>query len=261
MNKPMLSIITINYNNKDGLDKTIKSVLDQRGLPAGSLEYIIVDGGSTDGSVDVIKKYLAGGYSHKISKWVSEKDSGIYNAFNKGIGMAEGDIISLLNSGDTVIDGAYDNILEIHKARPDSILYGVENFCRDGKFVGIFGPCADELPIRMIAHSASFVPRKIYEKYGLYDESFKSSGDWDLFLTFYQAGVSFYYINKIVVDFDACGISNSNLKLVEEENIRLLEKHGIKANKSNAFVKRVLHFLLPGFCFFIFRKLSKLIHS
>jgi glycosyltransferase involved in cell wall biosynthesis len=87
-----LSIITINYNNRDGLEKTIRSVIDQRFT---DFEFIVIDGGSTDGSVDNIRKY-----ENKINYWCSEKDAGIYNAQNKGIKKAKGEYCLFLNSGD-----------------------------------------------------------------------------------------------------------------------------------------------------------------
>ncbi len=245
----LLSIITINYNNKDGLNKTIPSVLKQKGIPAENLEYIIVDGGSNDGSVDVINKYLNNNeYPHKIKKWISEKDSGIYNAINKGIKMASGDLIGLVNSGDTVIDGAYDNILSLHEENPDSILYGAVSFIKKGHFEKVHGFSSENLLEQMIAHPASFVPKKVYTEYGLYDESFRSSADWDLFLTFYQAGIPFIYIDKLIIDFDTDGISNTNNKIVTRENKRVLEKHSIKTFSISRLIKSVLSFILPGFC-------------
>ena len=90
------SIITINYNNKDGLEKTILSVINQT---CQDFEYIIIDGGSTDGSVDVIKKY-----ADRIDYWVSEPDKGIYNAMNKGIIKAKGEYLNFMNSGDCFYD-------------------------------------------------------------------------------------------------------------------------------------------------------------
>lgn len=91
-----LSIITINYNNSIGLRKTIESVVSQTD---NTFEYIIVDGGSSDGSVDIIKQY-----ADKVSQWVSERDGGIYNAMNKGVRMAHGEYIMFLNSGDILYD-------------------------------------------------------------------------------------------------------------------------------------------------------------
>ena len=182
------SLVTINYNNVSGLEKTIKSVLAQGYFSKDEFEYIIIDGGSTDGSVELIKKY-AEESDGKISKWVSEKDSGIYNAMNKGIKLCSGSLIGLLNSGDEALPKAYKNILELHKKNPDAILYGGMNMMQDGRFIKVYSFGADDLPKQMIAHPASFVPKTVYEKIGLYDESFRSSGDWELFVKFFKSGI------------------------------------------------------------------------
>ncbi len=259
----LLSIITINYNNSKGLEKTIESVLSQKGIPPENLEYIIVDGGSTDGSVEVIKKYSDSvDFPHRISKWVSERDSGIYNAMNKGIKMSSGSIIGLVNSGDTLIFGALDNILEIHEKKTDSILYGAVSTYRNGVFEKVIGTCAENLSSSMIAHPASFVPKSVYERYGLYDESFRSSGDWDLFLNFYINEVPFYYLNKLIVDFDLSGISNSNQSVVYRENKRILKKYKnlINEDKKSRFIKDLWSFLkliLPGYIIILIKKIIK----
>ena len=96
MKKNKISVITINYNNKSGLEKTIQSVISQTYF---ELEYIIIDGGSSDGSIDVIKKY-----ENKIDYWISEQDKGIYNAMNKGIAQAHGEYCNFMNSGDCFHD-------------------------------------------------------------------------------------------------------------------------------------------------------------
>ena len=110
------SIITINYNNKDGLEMTINSVLGQS---FQDFEYIIIDGGSTDGSIDVIKKYKS-----RIDYWVSEPDKGVYNAMNKGIGKATGEYINFMNSGDAYhLPSALETIAEMH-SEADIIIGG-----------------------------------------------------------------------------------------------------------------------------------------
>ena len=246
-----LSLITINYNNASGLEKTIRSVLTQKNLKADEFEYIIIDGGSTDGSVDLIKNFSEraerGEFPQKISKWVSEKDSGIYNAMNKGIKIAGGSIIGLLNSGDEAVENAYDDILLLHKNQPEAVLYGGMNFCENGKFKKVYSFCAEDLPRQMIAHPASFVPKSVYEKYGFYDESFRSSADWDLFIKFYKTGVQFVYTNKIYLNFDCGGISNSNEKLVIKEDKRIIKKYGLKTRKQKLMeVYKILTFIIPG---------------
>lgn len=247
----ILSIITINYNDKEGLKKTIPSVLNQSGISPENLEYIIIDGASTDGSLEIIKEfYLSNSYPHKIKKWISEKDTGIYNAINKGIKIASGDLIALVNSGDMAVFGAYDNVLSLHKQFPDSILYGAINLYKNGKFIKVDGSSASDLECKMISHPAALVPKKIYNKYGFYDENYRLAGDWDLFLTFFQKGVDFHYINKIIVDFDLSGISNVNTYLIWKENRKLLKSHGIKRNKTKIEkVKYLINLLLPGFCY------------
>lgn len=240
------SLITITYNNASGLEKTIKSVLAQNYLSKDEFEYIIIDGGSTDGSVDLIKKYAAEP-DGKISKWLSEKDSGIYNAMNKGIRLSSGSIIGLLNSGDEALPNAYKNILELHKKNPDAILYGGMNMMQDGRFVKVYSFGADDLPKQMIAHPASFVPKTVYEKNGFYDESFRSSGDWDLFVNFYMQGIKFIYTNEIYVNFDCSGISNSNEKLVVREDKRIIKKYNLKTRKQKLMdIYKILTFIIPG---------------
>lgn len=251
-----LSLITINYNNASGLEKTIRSVLSQKNLSSDSFEYIVVDGGSTDGSVDVIKKYENNPeFKIGISKWVSERDSGIYNAMNKGIRLCSGSIIGLLNSGDEAVEDAYDDILKIHKNHPEAILYGGMNFYENGKFKKVYAFSADDLPAQMIAHPASFVPKSIYEKYGSYDESYRSSGDWDLFVKFYKAGVQFVYTNKNYVNFDCSGISNSNEKLVIKEDKRVIKKYNLKTRKQKLMgIYKVMTFIIPGFILYPVKK-------
>ncbi len=241
-----LSLVTITYNNASGLEKTIKSVFAQNYLSKDEFEYIIIDGGSTDGSVDLIKKYAVEPEG-KISKWVSEKDSGIYNAMNKGIKLCSGSIIGLLNSGDEALPEAYKNILELHKKNPEAILYGGMNMMQDGRFVKVYSFGADDLQKQMIAHPASFVPKTVYEKNGFYDESFRSSGDWDLFVKFFKSGIKFIYTNEIYVNFDCSGISNSNEKLVVREDKRIIKKYGLKTRKQKLMdIYKILTFIIPG---------------
>lgn len=123
-----LSIVTINYNNADGLRKTLASVAEQS---YRDIEHIIIDGGSMDGSVDVIKEYVSANpnrdpfFEHKI-KWVSEKDNGIYNAMNKGLCLATGSYIEILNSGDVLAasDVTDRMVIELEKNNYPAILYG-----------------------------------------------------------------------------------------------------------------------------------------
>ena len=171
-----LSIITINRNNASGLERTISSVVSQT---FDDFEYIVVDGASTDESVDVIKKYI-----DKISFWSSEPDSGIYNAMNKGIARASGEYCLFLNSGDRLKDT--DSLVSVFRLNPTKdIIYGDQEIC-DGKssgvakFPAVLNP--SYLFLDTLPHSSSFIRRNLLIDLGMYDESKKISGDHDFFL-------------------------------------------------------------------------------
>jgi len=174
---PKFSIITINYNNKAGLEKTIQSVVGQT---YRDFEYIIIDGGSNDGSVEVIKQY-----SEKITKWISEKDTGIYNAMNKGISLAKGEYCLFLNSGDYLYKA---NVLEsvFKKSYQEDIIYGdmiIEQV--NGKRT--LGKMPEKLSFEHMIqdtlwHPVAFIKRDLFAVYGLYREDLKIVSDYDFLL-------------------------------------------------------------------------------
>lgn len=211
----VVSVITICYNAVSEIEKTILSVINQT-YPG--VEYIVIDGGSTDGTVEIIQKY-----SHHLSFWVSEPDHGIYDAMNKGIGHATGEWIHFLNAGDVYHD---HNVLEhfIPKiSATTAIAYG------DTLYVfSIASKVRKALPLSKmdefmpIGHPATFV-RSDYHKQHLFDTTYKSSGDYKFFYdAYYRDKAEFQYIPYVVADFDAeGGISTSNPFLVKEEDARL----------------------------------------
>ena len=242
-----LSIVTINYNDAQGLAKTLKSVASQvlsdKVLNDGfSLEHIIVDGGSTDDSVEVISDYclmLNGRYE---VKWVSEKDKGVYNAMNKGVKMATGDFIQILNSGDIlassdVLAKMSDFVKRYTVHRPEAatpytenagIFYG--NMIRqraDGTIEGKSG----QVPYSLLNyftstmnHDCCWIKRSLFEEYGLYDENLKIVSDWKWFLQAIGLGhVKPVYVDIDMTIFDTTGISERNLELRNEERRKVLE--------------------------------------
>ena len=250
---PFLSIITINCNNAAGLRKTLESVRMQTFT---DYEHIIVDGGSTDDSVEVIKEFLSDeGYASHVTWWCSEKDGGIYSAMNKGIRHACGIYIATLNSGDAYVSNALCGLLETASNNPNAILYGAISTFKNGDFEGAICTGAKNLDRGMIPHPASFVPKSLYAKYGLYDESFKSSGDWELFIRFFLGAEKFVYLNKIITEYDLGGISTTHTELVQKENKRLLIKHGLWNYKKQIkyIIKKMTHLL-----FFYFQPFSRL---
>lgn len=224
-----LSIITINRNNAAGLEKTMRSVASQS---YKEFEYIVVDGASTDGSVDVIKK-LESKFAHL--KWVSEPDKGIYNAMNKGIRMAKGDFIQILNSADCLAaDDVTERMLEsLEKEVCPSILYGnmVKCFpdghrmvdkCFAGQEITMLGMYTGTLN-----HDPAYIRRDLFEKYGYYDESLKIVSDWEWYLqTIVLGGEKPQYIDIDVTLFDMSGISENseNKEKIRKERRTILEK-------------------------------------
>lgn len=244
----LLSIITINYNNAEGLRKTLASVASQT-YP--HIEHIIVDGGSTDESVEILEAYpqplperrgeiTRGKFptqnpAHKVL-WVSEKDTGIYNAMNKGIRMATGDYIEILNSGDMLFDAHVtqrmcehlEQINSRHK-EPVGILYGnMIKVNAAGEVVGKSG--YTEYSLRQfysstLNHDCAYIRRDLFEEYGLYDENLKIVSDWKWYLQAIGLGrMKPEYVDIDVTIFDDGGISETNLALRNAERRKILEE-------------------------------------
>lgn len=224
----VLSIITINRNNAVGLDKTIQSVLGQR---SQDFEYIIVDGASTDKSVDIIKSAGQGFSGH--FKWCSEPDMGIYNAMNKGIAMASGEYVEFLNSGDCLIDSSVVSkiIRELKISNNPSIMYGniikvfpdghrKRDVCFAGEDISFLGFYKGSLN-----HSSSYIKKSLFEKYGMYDESLRIVSDWKWFLNAIILGDERpVYTNIDVSLFDMTGISETNKELEKAERQKVLSE-------------------------------------
>lgn len=216
-----LSIITINRNNSEGLLKTIESVVSQT---YSDYEYIIIDGGSTDGSVKVIKQY-----HEKISYWVSESDTGIYNAMNKGILKATGEYCLFLNSGDTLCENNVLHKILNNDYNEDILIGNIYLTYKDKKVphhIGIHTTdindnsiCSIDLIFDSLPHQASFIKRNLFEKYGLYDESLKIVSDWKftLYTIVFKNVTTRCFRNIFVTNFDMSGMSlNSNGLLSKE---------------------------------------------
>ena len=212
-----LSIITINLNNVKGLTKTIESVVSQT---FADYEYIIIDGGSTDGSVEIIKQY-----ADKITYWVSEPDRGVYHALNKGIEQAKGEYCYFLNSGDWILQNS--GLQYVFDKNPvEDILY-----CDvlHGKKKCIY---PDKLSMYFffettITHQASFIKRSLFSTYGLYNEKYKIVSDWEFWLkTIIKGQCSYLHIPFLLVYYDIEGMSwTSHFNLLEMEKAKILEEN------------------------------------
>lgn len=224
-----LSIITINRNNAEGLEKTMQSVAAQT---FKEFEYIVVDGASTDESVEIIKKYEPR-FAHL--KWVSEPDTGIYNAMNKGIRMASGDYIQILNSADCLASGDVTEkmLSALEKTGNPSILYGNMIKCFPDGHKSLDKSSADQeiTMLRMFTgtlnHDPTYIRRNLFQKYGYYDESLKIVSDWKWFLqAIVLGGEKPQYVDLDVTLFDMTGISENedSRQRIKEERQKVLEE-------------------------------------
>lgn len=222
-----LSIITINRNNAFGLEKTMQSVASQT---FKEFEYIVIDGASTDDSVDVIRKYEP---KFACLKWISEPDSGIYNAMNKGLGIATGNYIQILNSGDSL---ASDDIIEkmlasLEKLEYPSVLYGNMIKCfPDGRRIVDKGFAGQEITMLgmfkgTLNHNPVYIRHDLFEKYGYYDENLKIVSDWKWYMQAIILGDEKpQYVDLDVTLFDMTGVSETNKELDKEERNAVLEQ-------------------------------------
>ncbi len=215
------SIITVNLNNKEGLEKTIQSVITQT---SNDIEYIVIDGASQDGSVEVINQYR-----DQIDRWVSEPDSGVYHAMNKGIDKASGEYLLFLNSGDRFYqtDVIEKMLPELHQ----DLVYGdmmLDYGTREEPIT-----YADKLTVSYlfdwyIPHPASFIRKSLFDKMGKYEEQYPVCADWAFAMrALCHYGASYRHVKQIVTRFDMNGMSANpdNFPAIREERNGFLNTH------------------------------------
>jgi glycosyltransferase involved in cell wall biosynthesis len=209
-----LSIITVNLNNVDGLRKTFESVFGQS---FSDFEYLVIDGGSTDGSYELIKNN-----NNLLNYWISETDSGIYQAMNKGIRKAKGEYCLFLNSGDQLINSNILSEVFNFKYHAD-ILYGNMQVVKNGQVIGLATTPAiitfKTLFEGTIHHQAAFIKRILFESYGLYDEEYRIRSDWGFWIkTVVLNNCTTHFINKVISVYDAGGLSSFREAIEIEKN-------------------------------------------
>lgn len=246
-----ISIITVCYNSRNTIESTIQSVLHQTYL---NIEYIIIDGGSEDGTKDIINKYL-----DNIAIYVSESDKGIYDAMNKGITLATGEIIGFLNSDDIFFDN--DIILKIASLFTefkslDSVFGDIIFFNEKNKQIRKFS--SKNWNVSKFAwgfmppHPSFFCKHKVYKKFGLFKTDYKIAGDFEIlvrFLLLYK--INYKYASLITTKMRLGGISNRNLKSIitlNQETKRACDENGIITNYFMIYSKYL--FKLKEFCNF-----------
>jgi len=255
-----LSIITINYNNAEGLQKTMGSVITQT---YRDFEYIVVDGGSTDNSCQVLKdtcQLVSDQTSFKgkaevngiVVRWISENDSGIYNAMNKGIGLASGEYCLFLNSGDCL---AGDNVLQVvfDGSYDEDIVYGnavkiKPHYRRLIRYSPVLTLYDFYRTVAAIHHQACFIKRELFQKYGMYREDLEINADWEFFFrVIILEKVKTKYTDKVICIADGTGLSNT-----------LKKGHSLSLQASDA-KEKILKTYFPEYILADYKKLDELL--
>lgn len=247
------TIITVSYNAADTIESTINSVLSQ---DYNDIEYIVIDGNSSDGTLDIIKKY-----DSKITKWISEKDKGIYDAMNKGIQFATGDIIGILNADDlyassTVIskivnkfiytnsDAVYGDLKYVLKNDINkTIRFWKSGEYKEGKFLKGWMP----------PHPTFFVKKDLYDQYGLYRIDMPSAADYELMLRLiHKYKIKVAYLPELITFMREGGVSNNSLTnrwKANRDDLRAWRVNGLKPNMFTLILKplsKVIQFVVKN---------------
>ena len=219
----MISIITINYNDAAGLEKTIQSVLSQI---KAHYEFIVIDGGSTDNSIAIIEKH-----QQHIAYWITEPDTGVYNAMNKGITQASQEYVYFLNSGDSLYDSSVLMKVQTAMQSNHDIYYG--NIMQDYPEGLVLRTTPEQLSFsfffrRTIPHQASFIRRSLFQSIGLYNETLRIVADWEFFvLAICKYNASYQYVPETIALYDTTGLSSAadNKGLFSAEKQTSLKTH------------------------------------
>ena len=209
LKKPKISIITVAFNSAKTIKGTIESIISQ---DYNNIEYLIIDGGSTDGTMDIVKSY-----SEHVKYYVSEPDNGIYDAMNKGIKAATGDVIGILNSDDFYPNSfVLSNVAKLFQKYSCDAVYGdlVYVKANDINKIKRYWQAGEYSTSKikngwMLPHPTFFVKKKIYIRYGLYDTDLKSAADYEMILKLlYKHNISVHYVPMILVNMRMGGESN-----------------------------------------------------
>ena len=201
----LFSIITVCFNSEKTIEKTIERMLQQT---IQDFEYIIVDGGSADGTLAIIKKYES--LFEGRMRWISEPDKGIYDAMNKGIKMAQGELIGIVNSDDYYEKDTLEKVKAAYGGYNFTIIYGLLRTLYHGKEKMVYLKSPKFIEEDMIAHPACFITRKLYEKYGLYSLKYSYSADYEFMLRIRnEKDIQYIQVPEVLSNFSIDGASSS----------------------------------------------------
>lgn len=230
MQELFVSVLTPCYNSAKTIEKTLRCIENQT---YKNIEYIIIDGGSTDGTLELIEQHR-----EKLPKrftLISEKDNGIYDAMNKGIRTAKGALIGIVNSDDWYEEDTIEQVVKHYQRNACEVIYGMQRTYQNGKEKAVFIYHHDFLHEQMITHPTCFVTRTAYELLGVFDIQYRSAADYDLMLRFYESGkVVFTPVLRVLSNFQLGGMSGSQVGVRENAVIRY--RRGYMSKKRYYFV-------------------------
>jgi len=238
---PKVSIITVVYNGIVHLEQTISSVLGQS---YDNIEYIIIDGGSTDGTVELIKQY-----EDKIAYWVSEPDGGIYDAMNKGLAKARGEIVGLINADDWYETDAVSVVVETFEKENADVVHGSMRIVKESgeSFVKMAESDISNLKKGMLLnHPTVFAKKSLYDQYGNFDTSYKIVADWEMMMRWFLNDVHFVPTKETLANFRMGGVSSEHLKRSFVEKHRVRQEHKVCSGIDWYYVYDKLKSVLPA---------------
>ncbi len=225
MDNPLkISIVTPVFNAQSTIRQTVESVLQQK---YEWLEYIIVDGQSTDGTLSILEEYK----DNPQVTLISEKDNGIYDAMNKGIKRSSGDIIGIINADDYYLPGVFEKVAQTFIRHNAGIVYG--NLMKvkeisEQQYIQVLTPDISKMPRTMgIFHPSTFVAKQVYQDIGMFDTRYRLAADYDFLLRAYNANITFRYLNETIAAFRVGGASNISCDSYKEA-IEILTSHKSK---------------------------------
>lgn len=242
--KVLVSIITVCYNSAETIEGTLKSMLAQT---YRHYEYLIIDGVSTDNTLEIIESYEPQ-FQGRL-KWISEPDSGIYDAMNKGIQMAGGELIGMINSDDSYQPTALKTMVEKYRElqKEHVILYGFQRNMEGNKEKSVVLFHHMFLDHQMITHPTCFVSRQVYRDFGCFDTAYKSSADYEFMLRIFHEGrVHFEPVYEIITNFQSGGMSSSETGYRETAKLQYQYRSISRLRYIKIIIKSLLYELVHG---------------
>lgn len=235
MPEPLVTILTPCFNSAKTIEKTLECIEKQT---YANMEYIIIDGGSTDDTLDIINRHR-----DRLPRrflLISEKDDGIYDAMNKGIKLASGEMIGIVNSDDWYEPDTVEQVVKHYHQEKYQVIYGMQRTYMDGREKATFIYSHEFLPEQMITHPTCFVTKAAYEDFGAFDLRYRSSADLELMLRFYDTKkVIFTPVMRVLSNFQLGGMSSSQTGVRENALVRF--RYGYLSKRKYWFVVMKSH--------------------